>query len=79
MAILQNSENVMRKSVFLSSSITSMAIEPKRKRYTSMLTLPMPAAMTGMENRGIKPNEMPDMMPLINPSALFVSQPLLLA
>ena len=72
MAILQNSESVMRKLVLRNSNMRSIASEPKRKRYTSMLTFPMPAAMTGMEKRGIRPNEMPDTMPLINPSASFV-------
>ena len=67
MAILQNSESVMRKLVLRNSNMRSIASEPKRKRYTRMLTLPMPAAMTGMEKSGIKPKEMPDIMPLIKP------------
>ena len=67
MAILHNSESETLKSVFFSSNIPSIASEPKKKRYTRMLTLPMPAAMTGMEKSGIKPKEMPDIMPLIKP------------
>ena len=36
-----------------------------------MLTLSMPAAMTGIENSGISPNDMPDTIPLTIPLDSF--------
>lgn len=62
-----SSENVMRRFVRLARSMSSMAVEPNMNRYMSMLTLSIPAAITGMENNGISPKEMPDTMPLITP------------